>query len=416
MKTKNLLSILLLTATLFSKPIFASDLVVEEFGTAPAYPSITLAVAAAVDGDRILIRNRAGNIPWIENVTISKSLELLSYENDTFYIVQGNYIIDAAVGRTVSIIGMKNLSGSIQYGASGGTIKSCTVNVFDSYLLLGNISLGQTVFTVNISGCTLINGLVYMSYGNLIGNSLTNSSSSVEVLTVINNTSFQNDTCRIIGNKITNNTSGYAGMYCSNTSSILHIKNNYIFHRYMGIQINGCANVAIPNCIYNNTIWADNYNFTNYGIYLFQLPTNSITEIMNNVIDASNTGTKYGLLLSSSTGQVNAYYNHIDVGITNSISGSFTFAGNNTTNAGISFNTATAVLNAGDACIDGGNPANPFYDLDLTAGDAGAYGASLSLTNYFPLHSGGARIYSVAYPFNIRSGSTLNVKANGYDR
>lgn len=49
----------------------AADLIVEEFGTAPTYASITAAVAASVDGDRIIIKNRAGDIPWIENITIS---------------------------------------------------------------------------------------------------------------------------------------------------------------------------------------------------------------------------------------------------------------------------------------------------------------------------------------------------------
>ena len=36
---------------------FATDIVVEEFGITPAYPTITDAVAAASNGDRIIIKN-----------------------------------------------------------------------------------------------------------------------------------------------------------------------------------------------------------------------------------------------------------------------------------------------------------------------------------------------------------------------
>ena len=41
----------------------ATDRIVEEFGSSPTYPSINAAVTAAVDGDRIVVKNRAGNIP-----------------------------------------------------------------------------------------------------------------------------------------------------------------------------------------------------------------------------------------------------------------------------------------------------------------------------------------------------------------
>ncbi|HQF29354.1 MAG TPA: hypothetical protein PLD36_12120, partial [Bacteroidia bacterium] len=68
------------------------------------------------------------------------------------------------------------------------------------------------------------------------------------------------------------------------------------------------------------------------------------------------------------------------------------------------------------AAINGGNPAAPFYDLDLTAGDAGAYGGSYTLDNYFPLFAGSSRVYLNTYPFNVRLGNTLNIKGNSFDR
>ncbi len=417
MKTNKIFSALFLFLIQFSFTSNASDLVVEEFGTAPAYSSINAAVTAAVDGDRILIRNRAGNIPWIENINISKSLELLSYDNDTFFVVQGLYTLDAAAGRNITIIGMKNLSGGITAGNSTGANKACNVNIFDSYFTLGNISLNANVFNTTIAGCSILNGIVRINSGSIIGNTISNlNNGNTEAVSIINTSGFQNDTVYVIGNKIKNAYTGTTALYCQSTASIMHIKNNYVIHSYIGIYIFNCANTALTNYIFNNTIWVENYNFSNYGIYLGTLPAASITEVMNNVVDGNASGTKYGIYASGVQGQANAYFNHVEFNFFSQVGGNFTFAGNNTTNLSVSFNTSTGILNAGDASIDGGNPANPFYDLDLTPGDAGAYGGSFTLNNFFPLHSGAARIYSVTYPFNIRSGNTLNVKASAFDR
>jgi hypothetical protein len=417
MKTKNLFFSLLFVASVISTSSRAADLVVEEFGTAPAYPSITSAVAAAVDGDRILIRNRAGNIPWIENLSINKSIELLSYENDTFFVVQGTYTLHASTGRKISIIGMKNLSGNITQGSLTGTNKTTTINILDCYLNFGYIVFSGIDFNTTIAGTTLLAGSVQISSGNIIGNSLTNGgSSNGEVVAITNSSTFQNDTVFIVGNMIKGTVNSSTSLQFSSAASIAYIKNNFIIHQYAGIYVQSIPNVSTANLIYNNTIHGELYNFSNYGMLIANVPSSAIVEIMNNVIDATTSGYKFGINLSSSSGQVNAYYNHIDNIFNNPIAGPLTFSGNNTTNGAVSFNLTTGVLNAGNSALNGGNPANPFYDLDLTVGDAGAYGASFSLANYFPLHTGGARIYSVTFPYNIRSGNTLNVKATGYDR
>ena len=297
------------------------------------------------------------------------------------------------------------------------TNKTTTVNILDCYLSNGGIFLSTVDFNTTIAGCTVLAGRVFISSGNIIGNSITNGgSSSSEPITVTNTSSFQNDTVYIIGNSIKGTVNGGASLIWNSSASVAYIKNNLIIHQYAGIYMLAFPNVSIANLIYNNTIYGELYNFSNYGVFVGFVPTNAIVEIMNNVIDAFNTGTKFGINVSNLNGQANAYYNHIDNGFSNPIAGSLTFSGNNTVNAAVSINTITGALNPGNTAINGGNPANPFYDLDLTVGDAGAYGGSFSLANYFPLHSGGARIYSVAFPFNIRSGNTLNVKASGYDR
>ena len=107
---------------------FATDRVVEELGIAPTYPSITAAVSAAIDGDRVVVKNRAGDIPWIENISVNKSLQFVSYENNSPFVVQGNYLIEAAPGREVSIIGMRNTGGYFA-GINPGGLRATRVRI-----------------------------------------------------------------------------------------------------------------------------------------------------------------------------------------------------------------------------------------------------------------------------------------------
>lgn len=51
-------------AMLFSVVASAADLYVRDFGAGGAYSSISAAITAAVDGDRIIIQPKAGGIPY----------------------------------------------------------------------------------------------------------------------------------------------------------------------------------------------------------------------------------------------------------------------------------------------------------------------------------------------------------------
>lgn len=391
---------------------YATDIVVEEFGITPAYPSITDAVAAANDGDRIIIKNRAGNIPWIENITITKSLEFLPFDNDTFFIVQGNYTINIASGKTVSIIGMKNTSGGINTTSAPVGSKVATINIMGCYFLSGVISLQYSGYGVNTINTKLDNGNIVFCYGNVIGCDVTCAISNQGIL-ITGGNSVLNDTIAIIGNKV-NMINSYDGIYLGTTTSRFTIRNNFIKHRSTGISINyACAG---NNYIYNNTIASNTTSSSALGITISYVYTGQVVEVMNNVIDATSTGTTYGIYNgSSNSGTINVYYNHVDVTFNYPVSTGFTYSGNNFTSSSISL-ASDGRLSAGNAAINNGNPAAPYYDLDLSIGDPGAYGGSYTIDNFFPIHAGAARVYLSTYPFNVRQGNTLNIKANTYDR
>ena len=406
----------LFAAALLAMPVLATDRIVEEFGVSPTYPNINAAVTAAVDGDRIIIKNRAGEIPWIENIGIDKSLEFLSYTNDGYFVVQGTYNIAPANGRVVLINGMRNTAGSIGALAGSSSVRGTRVRVVDSYLVNGTINLASNFFDADIVGCTLVNGSVSLFFGNVVGNDIDCSQVNDEGISVNSTTSGASvDTCAIVGNKVKGRV-GYDGIFGSTIGQVLHIRNNYVQHGWMGIEVYEGPENNVANLIWNNTVTAYNGNFTTYGINLANTNPNSIWEIMNNAVTRTWSGECRGINKDSGNqGQINVYFNHVASGISIPVSPDFTFVGSNTTNQTIALNADGSFANA-PAAIDGGNPAAPFYDLDLTTGDAGAYGGSYTLTNFHPLHTGAARVYMTGHPFNVRQGSTLRVKAVSFDR
>lgn len=392
----------------------AIDRIVEEFGVPPTYPSITAAVTAAADGDRIIIKNRAGDIPWIEGITVSKSLEFLSYQDNGFFVVQGAWTINSVNGRQVRIIGMRNTAGSIT-GSTSGNPRDTKVWILDSRLVAGSISFPSDAYDVNVVGCTLDAGSVRINFGNVVGNDITGAAGLEGVRVTPASVSFAGDTCHIIGNKVQGPAS-WEGIYVSGRAQAYHIRNNWVRHGWMGIEVQGGNSFGVPNLIWNNSIQGYTGSSNIYGISLANTSGGSIWEVMNNAIGSTWSGSNRGINNDSGNGgQINVYFNHVAAGFATAISTGFTFAGSNTTNQPLTFNADGSFANAPGA-IDGGNPAAPFYDLDLTPGDAGAYGGSYTLINFFPLHTGAARVYMTGHPFNVRQGTTLRVRANAFDR
>ena len=406
--------LLLFAAALVASQAIATDRIVEEFGVPPTYPNVNAAVTAAVDGDRIIIKNRAGDIPWIENITIDKSLEFLSYADNGFFVVQGNYTVQAATGRQVTIIGMRNTAGNIT-GTSSGTLRGTSVRVMDCQLVSGFVSFSNDAYDTDVVGCSLQAGYVRINFGNVVGNDILNNQSAEGVRVTPSTTAFQNDTCHIIGNKV-QSVVGYEGVFVSSTAQVVHVRNNFIRHGWMGIEVYGGNTSGVQNLIWNNSVQGYTGSSTIYGISLANTSSGSVWEVMNNSIGSTWSGTNRGINNNSgNNGQINVYFNHVQSGFNIAISTGFTFEGSNTTNQPVTFNTDGTFLNAPSA-INGGNPAAPFYDLDLSVGDAGAYGGSYTLNNFFPLHAGAARVYMTGHPFNVRQGSTLRVKATAFDR
>lgn len=393
----------------------AVDHIVEEFGVPPAFPNIASAIAAADDGDRIIIKNRAGDIPWIETITVNKSLEFLSFQDNGFFTVQGNWTINPATGRVIRIIGMRNTAGNITFSGSA-PVASTLVSVIDCQFVVGSIQLETDFIKTTVVGSEFQAGTVRINYGSVIGCRIVSTSTLELIKMTPNSAVFQGDTASIVGNQLVSATGNVTGIYVDNRAQVVHIRNNYVRHQGIGIRALGGNTQGITNQLWNNTVVATGNNSPT-AIFMSNTSTGSVWEVMNNVATFTGGTNNRGVWNGGSlSGQTNVYFNVIETSMGTTISpNGFTFIGNNITDQAISVQ-ADGRLPVGSAAIDGGNPAAPFFDLDLTLGDAGAYGGSYTLDNFFPLHTGAARIYMASHPYNIRQGTTLRVKANAWDR
>ena len=413
MKTIRKITFLIAALMIVVISSFAVDRVVEEGGT---YTSIQMAVDSSADGDRIIIKSRAGGLPWIEDVSIAKSLEFLSFDNDTFFVVQGNFTITPAVGRTVNIIGMKNNVGDISGTTTSPTGVRTTVNIMNCYLLSGNVLFDYDNWDVNVVSSEFDDGYIQIRHGDVIGNDMGYPTSGTANIYIKSEASPVNDTLWIVANKVYNTSTSRQGIYWNCNSSYFRIMNNWIRHVDYGIRVSTTINGSTTiNKIYNNSIATSTSTSTTiYGMYLSGSPASSIVEVMNNGIDESISGSTYGILLSANSGTMNLYYNHIDVSHSIEISGTPTFSSDNNTSSSFSF-LSTGVPSGG-SLVNGANPDVKYYDLDLTVGDIGCYGGSSTLDNFYPLFNGSARVYFMRYQQSIRQGNTLSIEADSYDR
>jgi hypothetical protein len=429
MKTKNLL-LNTIACVFFSSNLFAADLCVNEAGSGGCYSTITAALTAANDGDRILIQPKTGNAPYVENLTINKSVQLLSNQEGVMWSLAGNITVTPAVGRTIAIMHMQNTGGNITASGHSPIGTRCKVNIMNCELMNGNINFDYNYFDVNVISNVLSDGYVALRYGNVIGNNITASTyTNMYYPTPYNHrillyystdASATNDTLYIVGNilKIESTVSTYYNNITINSNAqYFYISNNYLtklstYSDCYGIRfyIHKTSTVG-TNCIYNNTINNPNQNGSTFYPIQIVSNTSGVFDIKNNISYTPNLGGGYNVYSFTATPTVGFSYNF---GAPGTLSG-IVNNGTNNLNSNSSINYTTGQLNAGSDGINGGYPDLTFYDLDLTVNDVGAYGGSFSLTNFHPI-TGAARVYFVKAPRTVLQSGTLNIKAESFDR
>lgn len=153
-------------AGLFANLSSAADLYVRENGANGAYSTVTAAITASANGDRIIIKPKAAGAAYIENLTINKSLTFVSETTYQKYKLQGTIVVTPLAGRVVTIHNADAGSLSISGTTTGGRT---TLNVFNSMLVF--FDAAQINATANLSGCSVQNEAIF-SHGKFTGNIL----------------------------------------------------------------------------------------------------------------------------------------------------------------------------------------------------------------------------------------------------
>ncbi|NHM07569.1 hypothetical protein G4D82_10080 [Flavobacterium sp. CYK-4] len=387
-----------LLALLLVTNVFAIDRIVQENGPSGTFSTISAAVAAALDGDRIIIYPKIGDNPYIENIVLNKTLELASAEDGVRYKIQGDISLLAANNRTITIIGAHITTGSITGSAAGWRTN---VNVMGCLIEGGDITLNNQYYASVVSNI-LGNGSISIAHGKIIGNELGNANKKI---IIANSGSIANDTINIIANKA-------ARIECS-SDVFLNIFNNLLVRNtfsdnFYSIIYNFASTTANKLNIFNNTFVLTSNNSSSYNYFLV---LNSPALVKNNIFQKANNFTVNPRFSFAAGVNITASYNYY---FNNSIN--INSENQPTDLVAAPVNNTTGQLILPTAALNGADPSFEFYDLDLSVGDAGCYGGSYTLDNYFPI-TGSSRVYNIEMPFGITTnGGPLNIKAESFDR
>lgn len=382
--------------TSFTSLVRATDIRVDEDGLNGAYTTISAAIAAASDGDRIFIKPKSSDAWFIENIAINKSLTFSSDTPGTKYKIQGNITITPKSGMVVII---RELEGNTSTSINGSSFASVpanrtTVKVIESKLYSINT---PTNYDLSVVKCTITYAINFTA-GKIIGN-------SVRYITVNNESGTlapaASDKVMIIANDLAKVSGNYI-VLASNKYTYV-IANNKIKSATYGIY--GYAwkatNSDGHHQIINNDIKMYAAGSTYKGIHIKSHPANSELQILNNEVEGASTGSSYGIYVEANSGIIKASYNSIHYiwkyfyGITS----------DGTNYEYSSINNATFT--------DKGSLDNLYKDLNLSRNDIGVNGGSYAWTNYWNTTT--ARVYYLEIPKKIATGSTVKVKAEAYD-
>ncbi len=385
-------------ASLITTVASATDLYVRDLGAGGAYSTVSAAIAAASDGDRIIIKPKTtGTGAYVENLTINKSLTFVSETIYNRYFIKGTINITPQAGRVVTISGLSSGNFTIyNVTVSGPTIGGrTTLNLLNCDL--NNVDNSSANTTTNMSGCT-VGGYVFFSHGRLTGNNaqrITAYNTSVDTVLAA-------DDIEIIGNfsafVIMNQQSSYSFKFLNNFTSGFNIF---------------ASKPNSSNEIINNTIYEPNGGDI-APIYLTgngDPGSGGNVAIMNNAISFVVVQTN-ACIQTDGIATVTASYNVS----TNAFLTEGTITQSNNTGAvNMNFDNTYYTVTGGN--VNAGNPALIYTDLDLTRNDAGHYGGSNSWENYWPADGGGMpQVNYLVTPRAILSTSTLNVSGSGYSK
>ena len=394
----------------------AADLYVNSSGATGTYTSLTAAVQAANDGDRIIISTL---INLVENVTINKSVTVTSASAGTTFTLNGTMTIEAVANKEIRIIG-GDISALAFSSGTATDATACKFYLVDSQV---NTDISANIYglSFNMLYCEDDDLSVDFKFGSIIGSSLSYFQLSSGTGTA------QNDTTYILANKFTSQCQIY------NQDHNYFVSNNFFYasnSRQLWIDYTKPSNSGWNN-ILNNTFARYNSGYSSYGnnLVLRDNRDYSNINIYNNYFNHNNnysSGTRYNShigysSLSTSNQPVIQYnvftcpnwYNSSGGIYWNSSLISTNYNNFRESSSNYTYRTSDGKITVGANAINKGNPSIQYYDIDMTRNDLGTYGGPFTWENYHDTTSNGrGRVFNLDMPFEIWMGQTPTIKAD----
>lgn len=448
---KNLTILLLLVATI---TVNAADIVVNGSALAGTYTTISAAVQAANEGDKILVSNQA--FPYQEDTLfINKGVTILPYSDITHIDFEGYIQITLDSISELTLIGFNSDNTDILSVFNDTSRNSLsTINIVDCYF--DDIYLDQPKTSLYLSYSTA--NQVYFSHGNIIGNSL----GGIQVgIHDFSNEAYARD---YFINSSTNYF-GYNGTWapaaCKLFQNSVNFGNVSVYSDTINIIANDFNNYKLAILGKNFPVHVYNNGIENIMLYLICPPSKGINRIINNNIFGSGDPIQFMMAYCSSETPPHNI-EHINLHILNNSMGSYSLffknpssnnsqytesnmpissAGLSTYNSGSgasyyfdsnyfqsynsnsSYNSGpsnTTVLQMGPGTNNNNyNPSAEYLNLDLSPNTPGKEGGSHAFDNYNPSGSVGfntmtgskARITYLNLPTLIFDPSNIQIKA-----
>ena len=374
------------------------------------FTSITSAVNAAVNGDRIIIASTTYNEPAL---TISKSLQIMPQTPGTTINFNANITISGFAGMKLEIIGI-NLgiysfsSNSITSGSYTNRAKISIIECTST-----NININNEYYESNIIKNIVSNEITF-KFGNIVSNTcssikLTDESLSSQnineknfmVANTVTNILVYNDDFKVV---VANNS--LSGLLFKRWNADSQIKNYIINNNFSN---NSNLLVSYINVPYYNIVVSSNlFLGTNVSSFGFQCNSNCYVGCYSSESTSNqcNFGGQYPSQFPTPSvpGFFEWSYNGIDINCT------IPSAGNPL--------VLTKIVGPTDA-INGGNPNHNYYDIDLSINDRGINGGPYSNFNYNPgsnTNNSKAFIFDLDMPTDLFPGQSVDIKAKGYHK
>ena len=405
---------LILFSLMIGVNLKAADLYVNSSGATGTYTSLTAAVQAANDGDRIIISTL---INLVENVTINKSVTVTSASAGTTFTLNGTMTIEAVANKEIRIIGGDISALAFSNGTATDTT-ACKFYLVDSQV---NSDINANIYglSFNMLYCEDDDLDVDFKFGSLIGSKL----SSFDLKSGTGTA--QNDTTYILANKFTSECD------INNQDHNYFVANNFFYMTTIQLKINYTkpSNSGWNN-ILNNTFIRSNNSYDNYGNNLIFENNRDYSNInvYNNFFLHNNTSysQSYRLKHIGSSSLSDSYQPIIQYNVfaspqwttSNGIYWNSNLNSSNYNNylessSNYTYSTIDGKITVGANAINKGNTSIQYYDIDMTRNDLGTYGGPYTWENYHDTTSNGrGRVFNLDMPFEIWMGQTPTIKAD----